>query len=87
MDNDFRAVFVVGALWLSGSMEAISAAAVEVEDLDDAALLEAASEAERLDRQVQLPQAADRLRVVRRASGDVRVGYGDLGRRGSARAG
>ena len=34
-------------------MEAISAAAIEVEDLDDSGLLDAASEAERLDRQVQ----------------------------------
>ena len=34
-------------------MEAISAAAVEIEDLDDSGLLEAASEAERLDRMVQ----------------------------------
>ena len=34
-------------------MEAISAAAIEVEDLDDSRLLDAASEAERLDRQVQ----------------------------------
>ena len=35
-------------------MEAISAAAIEVEDLDDVALLAAASEAERRDREVQL---------------------------------
>ena len=34
-------------------MEAISAVAIEVEDLDDSALLEAASEAERWDRMVQ----------------------------------
>ena len=34
-------------------MEAISAASIEVEDLDPAGLLEAASEAERLDRMVQ----------------------------------
>ena len=35
-------------------MEAISAAAIEVGDLDDTALLEAASEVERRDREVQL---------------------------------
>ena len=35
-------------------MEAISAAAVEVEDLDASGLLAVASEAERLDRAVQL---------------------------------
>ena len=87
VDNGFRAVFVVGALWLSGSMEAVSAAAIEVEDLDDAALLAAASEAERLDREVQLTQAAHRLPVVRAHPATVRVGYGDLGRRRSARAG
>ena len=35
-------------------MEAVSAPAIEVEDLDDSALLEAASEVERRDREVQL---------------------------------
>ena len=34
---------------MSGSMEAVSAVAVEVEDLDDSALLKAAAEAEAAD--------------------------------------
>src|SRR6478735_2869004 len=53
VDNGFRAYFVVGGLWLSEVMEAVSAAAIEVEDLDKSGLLEAASEAERQDRLVQ----------------------------------
>src|SRR6476660_1968439 len=41
-------------------MEAVTAAAIGVEDLDDSALLAAASDAERRDREVQL----DKLRIA-----------------------
>ena len=44
----------VGGLWLSRSMEAISALEIEVGDLDDSALLAAASDAQRGDREIQL---------------------------------
>ena len=68
-------------------MEAISAPAIEVEDLDSSGLLEAASEAERLDRMVQHRKLAIAYPVVCRTPGHRRVRYGDLGRHGSARAG
>ena len=55
-----RTDLVVSGPCLSSSMEAGSSVVIEVEDLDDSALLEAASEAERRDREVQL----DKLRIA-----------------------
>ena len=60
-------------------MEAISAAAIAVEDLDDCALLEAASEAERRDRMVQLRKLRIAYEWCVRHPATVGVGYGDLG--------
>ena len=55
VDKGFRADLVVGGLWLSGSMEAVSTVAmIEVEDLVPAGVLARIADAERRDREVQL---------------------------------
>ena len=62
-------------------MKATSATAIEVEDLDDAGLLDAAAEAERRDREVQ----RDKLRLAYQwcvlHPATARVRDRDLGRR------
>ena len=80
MDKGFWPGFVVGGLWLSRDMEAISAVAIGVEDLDDSALLEAASEAERWDRMVQRRKLQIAYEWCVRHPATAGVGYGDLGR-------
>ena len=68
-------------------MEAISAAAIEVEDLDDFALLEAASEAERAGPDGPVAQAPDRVPVVRAHPATAGTGtatWGDAGLPGLA---
>ena len=67
-------------------MEAVSAAAIEVEDLDDSGLLGAAAEAERLDRMVQHRKLRIAYEWCVRHPATSEYGYGDLGRRRSARA-
>jgi len=53
VEKGFRAIINFSGLWLSGSMEAVSAAAIAVEDLDPAGVLARIADAERRDREVQ----------------------------------